>query len=801
MNIIVKLVFFILLTIISLNANPNFSKQEKLWMQNNPTVNIAMLNDFKPFSYIQNSTHQGFSVDLLDRISKISGLKFNKTTSPWTEALNSFKSKEVDMISGISYTKTRSSFTLFTEPFYEIPAYIFGLKTNNYKNNKSLIGKKVAITRNVFYKEKLKNLGINIVEYENSEAKAKAAEIGEVDYFLDSYLTGQQSLKNISSFNLKIFEEYSDIKKEDLRFGIQKNNPILLSIIKKSYESIPNSELINLSNKWTINTHEYKGSSLNLSSEQQHYLNKKAQITMCIDPNWMPFEKFDENRDHIGMSADYFKIFEKNIGIPIKVIDTKNWDESIEFAKSRKCDILSLAMETPKRKKYMNFTSPYLSIPLVVATLPSVTYIDNISILNEKKVGIIKGYAFNELIRNKYPNIEVVDVKNIDDGLQKVVNGELFGFIGTLASIGYRFQTKFVGELKITGKFDDKWELGIGVRNDDLVLLDIFEKAVTTLSSNDKQNILNKHISITYSKGINYDLIWKIIYGVLIFALIMFYFQKKLQQKVQEKTLELKKLNDSLEDKIKEEVHKNVEIQKQLFKSEKLASMGEMIGNIAHQWRQPLSAISTGASGMQVQKEYGLLTDELFNTTCESINNNAQYLSKTIDDFKNFIKGERIREEFLLEENINSFLSLVSSSAKSNNITVILDLEKDLTLNSYKNELTQCLMNIYNNAKDALNENSIKEKLIFISTHKTNSEVIIEIKDNANGIPKDILPKVFDPYFTTKHKSQGTGLGLHMTYNIIVDGMGGKIEVNNSSYTHNNIKYDGALFRITLPLE
>ena len=238
----------------------------------------------------------------------------------------------------------------------------------------------------------------------------------------------------------------------------------------------------------------------------------------------------------------------------------------------------------------------------------------------------------------------------------------------------------------------------------------------------------------------------------------------------------------------------------QLVESEKMASMGEMIGNIAHQWRQPLSVISTVSTGMILQKEYDILTDDFFVESCESINNNAQYLSKTIDDFKNFIKGDRIKKQFVLEDEINSFLNLVSSSIKNHNINVILDLQEGIKLDGYQNELTQCLINIFNNAKDELKDKDEETRYVFISTSIKNNKAIIKIKDNAGGIPDDIINKIFEPYFTTKHKAQGTGLGLHMSYNLIVDGMDGTIKANNSTYEYDGNEYCGAEFIITLPL-
>lgn len=239
-----------------------------------------------------------------------------------------------------------------------------------------------------------------------------------------------------------------------------------------------------------------------------------------------------------------------------------------------------------------------------------------------------------------------------------------------------------------------------------------------------------------------------------------------------------------------------------LIHSEKMASIGEMIGNIAHQWRQPLSIISTASTGMIMLKEHNILDEDKLIKTCNSINDNAQYLSKTIDDFRNFIKGDNQSTQFCLKNDTSSFLKLIDSSIKNNHLDVVLDLTENINIHGYPNELIQCFINIFNNAKDALVENNDEDdRYIFISQNTVEDTVIIKFKDNAGGIPVNIIHKIFEPYFTTKHQSQGTGLGLHMTYNFIVDVMAGNIRAHNVSFEYNKQKYSGAEFIITLPLK
>jgi PAS domain S-box-containing protein len=248
---------------------------------------------------------------------------------------------------------------------------------------------------------------------------------------------------------------------------------------------------------------------------------------------------------------------------------------------------------------------------------------------------------------------------------------------------------------------------------------------------------------------------------------------------------------------------KSKEQEERLAEQSKMASMGEMIANIAHQWRQPLSVISTCATGLRIQKEYNTLSDEELYDACDMIDDNAQYLSQTIEDFRNFIKGDKKPVTFDLKNDTNTFLKLVDSTIKNTYIDVILDLQEHIKVNGYPHELIQCFINIFNNSRDVLKELPEEDRFLFITQKIVDNNIIITFQDSGGGIPEEIIDKIFEPYFTTKHKSQGTGLGLNMTYNFIVQSMNGTIDVKNSTFRCkvNDKNYTGALFTINIPLE
>jgi C4-dicarboxylate-specific signal transduction histidine kinase len=267
-----------------------------------------------------------------------------------------------------------------------------------------------------------------------------------------------------------------------------------------------------------------------------------------------------------------------------------------------------------------------------------------------------------------------------------------------------------------------------------------------------------------------------------------------LEDKVLEKTQELANFNKDLEIRVKEEVEKNRDKDLQILESAKMVSMGEMIGNIAHQWRQPLSAISTLSTSIIAQKEFGIYDDNDLIKNMNSINDSSQYLSETINAFRDFLKDKKELKEQVLQDNIKSAIGIVGTVLKDVNIDFKdnVDYSNPILITIVSGELPQVIINIINNAKDALKENNVANPLIEIDLVIKNDIVIITIQDNGGGVPEKVLPKIFDPYFTTKHQSQGTGLGLHMSHKIITESMKGELYVKNMN--------DGAKFFIELPL-
>jgi PAS domain S-box-containing protein len=236
-----------------------------------------------------------------------------------------------------------------------------------------------------------------------------------------------------------------------------------------------------------------------------------------------------------------------------------------------------------------------------------------------------------------------------------------------------------------------------------------------------------------------------------------------------------------------------------LLNQSKMASMGEMLENIAHQWRQPLSIITTIASGLKLNKEMGLLNDTMLVESLEQIVSSGKFLSQTVDDFRNFYKKDTQKVEYDIAKTIEKTLSLLSSKLKNRNIELVLNL-KPLTIVGYENEMIQAFLNIFNNAIDALEESVCEDKAIFVDLEKKSHNVHIKIYDNAGGISKKVLTQIFEPRFTTKSDQKGTGIGLYMTQ-LILEKIKATIEAKTINVHYNKKEYQGALFEIVLKVD
>ena len=264
-----------------------------------------------------------------------------------------------------------------------------------------------------------------------------------------------------------------------------------------------------------------------LTDAQRQYLQTKQKLRYCIDPSWPPFESIDTQGRHSGMSADYARFFQSQLPVPLELLPTASWPDSIAAVEQRRCDLLLLAMQTPSRSQFLNFTRPYLVIPSVIVTRTEHRRVKSVAELGDALYGIRRGFGFAELYRQLHPTLKFVEVQSYEEGLLMVQSGQLAGMFGNMGSLGYLLQQDKITNLKIAGRLPGDSELSIASRNDEPLLSEISQLLVERIDPALQQQINNQWLSVRMETEPDYQLLaWVSLGALLILAVLTWAYLK-----------------------------------------------------------------------------------------------------------------------------------------------------------------------------------------------------------------------------------------------------------------------------------
>lgn len=433
--------------------------------------------------------------------------------------------------------------------------------------------------------------------------------------------------------------------------------------------------------------------------------------------------------------------------------------------------------------------------------------------LKTDAIKLLNNINFEENKSNYFFAYDVINMQGGDDFAVLVVNPNRPDLVGRLISTNYKdtdgkkFREDFMKDIRQKGESytlyaykkpnSDKsqyklsyfkyyerfnWIIAVGIYTDDM------ENEIQLKREDLKQRIKKQIVQnvVLFLMFLSIAILISIVISQKIDDIL-----KNYEEKVRKNANELESLNQSLEEKVKIEIEKNREKEQLLIQKSKLIALGEMISNIAHQWRQPLSELSSILMFIKFKFDLNALDSQTMDKKSKEATQVLEYMSHTIDDFRNFFMPKKDKEEFYLNKVINSIMTIVSSGLQNNNINVEINIDDNITLKTYLNEYQQVILNILKNAKDILIEKNIKNPLIKMEAKIDETHIILTIEDNGGGVFVEPLNKIFEPYFTTKSKSDGTGIGLYMSKIIVEKNMQGILKVKNTNL--------GAKFYICIP--
>lgn len=528
--------------------------------------------------------------------------------------------------------------------------------------------------------------------------------------------------------------------------------------------------------------------------EEKAWLAAHPVLRVGIDIAWPPFEYVDEDGKYRGMAAEYMALLEKRLGVKLLIEKGLDWAGTVEAMKARKLDLYSCVVKTPERSNYMDFTSPYLSFPMVIITNDKIPHVSGLHALDSKKVAVVKGYVTHEILRNYYPDIDLVTTKNVQEALEMTAYEKVDGFVGNIATASYYIKQGGFTNVKVAGQTPYRFELAIAGRNDWPELTKIMQKALASITEQERDAIYKRWISISYEHGFDYALMWKILGGVSLLFILIVIWNRTLSREITRRRAaegKLRELNQNLEAEVERKLGEIREKDKMLLRQSQMAVMGEMIGIIAHQLKQPLNAIGLMVQDTEEAFEFNEMDREYMKGFVARTMEQIDFMALTIDDFRNFFNPNKKKKRFDAKQAIEKIVALMAVQYTKAHIRIDIALET-CELYGTEGELQQIVLNIANNAKEAFEKEGIQAKrCIMIRSRRENDALVLTVEDNAGGIPDEVLERIFDPYFTTKGE-KGTGLGLYMVRMLTEEDFGGTVSAYNSE--------TGSRFVITFPL-
>jgi diguanylate cyclase (GGDEF)-like protein len=522
----------------SLSGSENFALTpgQRRFLNETGPVRVGLMRDYAPYSFESGTRIQGLTVDVLNRLSDLTGLQVIPVGGQWVELLPLFQSGEIDILANMSYRSERTPFTYFTEPYHTIPNVAFTRdQTLSLDHLEDLRGMRVALGSGIYYEQPVRDaLGDSVRIFTAQDAMFEALARGQVDVVLAALPNGNYWIRELGMTGVRIAGELvlENLPGEDLRFGVRPELAPLADILDQALSAISAEEMRTIENRWLGASkgrqHPAKGEITLNAAELAWLKSRNQQVSMCIDPEWLPLEGTDSLGTHVGLSAEVFRLFSERAPIRFEVVATDNWQQSLKAARDRRCDLLAMAMETPDRAEFMNFTDPYLEVPNVVLGRIEAPFIERMGDLRGLRVGVVQGYAFAELLRNRYPSLDLVEVPNEQEGLRQLQNGELDGYISTLATASYYMQELGLADLKVIGRIPADWSLAVAVRDDDPVLLGIMQKLVSSLTTEERRSLESHWRNIRLEQTVDYTLVWQLLLAGTLLTALLVYWNRKL---------------------------------------------------------------------------------------------------------------------------------------------------------------------------------------------------------------------------------------------------------------------------------
>lgn len=504
------------------------SNEESNWLANNPEILIGII-DWPPLDYVNsNSEHSGISSDYLKLISARTGLNFKNKQGKWQTLLENFKDQKLAMLSSIYSTPERLEYMNLSSSYFDVLHYFFISNKVIATKTTDLNGLTVAIPKgyaqNIYLKEHFPD--INILEVGNLAEAIDAVIEGKAEVLYDAYAVLNFALEKEGISTILPFKSSREMGSNPVHFASHKNSPLLATIIEKGLASITQTERKAIHSRWINELPEKKQRSNLLTAKEVEWLKAHKNIRFSGDPDWLPYEAFNNNGQYIGIVAEFLKLLEQKLSIELDIVVTKTWDETINKVNNHEIDIISETSDSTLTES-LAFTQSYLTSPIVIITDKEMAFVEDMSQISDKKIAVINNYGYVDNLTAAYPNISFQPVATLKEGLINVSTGKSDALLATLAQASYHISALGINNVHIAGQTGFNTKLAFGVRKEFAELVPIINKALNAISPLEKKHIMDNWGKNQFAARTDYTLIIKIsLVLLLIIALVVFWNRK-----------------------------------------------------------------------------------------------------------------------------------------------------------------------------------------------------------------------------------------------------------------------------------
>lgn len=775
----------------TVNAQPSedviLTAEEQEWISEHPMLLTTNIRNFPPIDFILNGEAAGFSIDYINLAAKKVGLSLEYVDGvTWPEQLDMLRTKRLDLGHAIIQTKERDEFLHFTSPYIELSHVFFGRVGSEQINSlQDLEGKRIGAVKGTasaeFYKTEFPHL--NVVEYDNGLDILSAIAADNIDLYYNNlaatnYIISKNFIPGVEVVGDNVSPKISGLSQ--FRMAVRADWPILVDILEKGMLAISEQEFLDISNKWLA---AYQAETkINLSPEELNWLSENKIIRVAVDPTVAPFEFIDQSGNISGIAGSYLAEISKRLNVEFVWSGNNNWSEALNEIKNGDADLLSFVAPTDERRKFITFTENYITTTNMIFALDGGGVFRNIDGLNGHKVVLVSDFVINNLIKNDFPDLDVITVDTIVEALHLVATGEVDAYIGGILSSSYHIAAEGLTQIRVVGDTPYTMGISMGAHKDQPLLASAVQKALQSITPARKLEISREWLSLKIEPQTNYQ----VILGIITIAIVIVIF--------------ILARNYGL----RGEVRRRKIIEKKLIKSQAKAEAGniaksQFIANMSHEMRTPMNAI-IGFSDL-ILRDKDLKGENRKNL--KIVKSSGDHLLSIINDILDISNIEvgklKIQEEFfspeqLIVEIYNMYRSQMEK--KGLNYSVKLDDNIPNILFGDKKHIHQILVNLIGNAIKFTDKGGVFITGTIEQLSGLKSMLHINIRDTGRGIKQKNLEKIFEAFEQTDEgikQIDGVGIGLTLSRSF-ARGMGGDITVNSHVG-------EGANIHLTIPVD